>query len=116
MLDGEQVMIAPCEMRRRDNHESAHVAVGRRVAKTRATARAEKSCGAHLRVAHAERGGRRVWQALRETHHHQVCAHLAPRGCGCGRSRALLGWWRDELEDEVFEVALVHSNAKRACV
>ena len=107
-LDGEQVVVAPREMRRRDDHEPTHVAVGRRVAEPRTTARAQKPRGAHLRVAHAQRRGRGVRQALREAHHHQVRAHLAARG-----ARVLLLRGRgDEFEEEVLEVALVHRDAK----
>lgn len=105
-------MIAPREMRRRHDHESAHVAVGRGVAETRAAAGAEEARGAHLRVTHAERGRCRVGQALGETHHHQVRAHLARAGARSGG--ILLGGWGDELEEEIFEVSLVHGNAERA--
>ena len=109
-------MIAPREMGRRHDHQSADVAVRRRIAEARAAARTEKPRGAHLRVAHAERGGRRVGQSLREAHHHQVRAHLrrsSARAC----SRVLLGGGRgDELEEEVFEVPFVHGDAERACV
>ena len=107
-------MIAPREMRRRHDHESAHVAVGRGVAETRAAAGAEEARGAHLRVTHAERGRCRVGQALGETHHHQVRAHLARAGARSGG--ILLGGWGDELEEEVFEVTFVHRDAERACV
>lgn len=104
-------MVAPCEMGRRHDHEFADVAVGRRVAEARAAARTEESRGAHLRVAHAERGGRRVGQSLREAHHHQVRAHLGP---SCARGILLGGRWGDELEKEVFEVPFVHGDAERA--
>ena len=109
-------MIAAREMGRGHDHESADVAVGRRIAEARAAARTEKPRGAHLCVAHAQRGGRRVGQSLREAHHHQVRAHLgrsAARAC----ARVLLGGrGRDELEEEVFEVPFVHGDAERACV
>jgi hypothetical protein len=108
-------MIAPREVRRRHDHEPTHVTVCRRVAKPRAAARTEKPCGAHLRVTHAQRCGCRVWQALRETHHHQVRAHFTPRRTGTCTG-ILLGGWGDEFEEEVFEVSFVHRDAERACV
>jgi hypothetical protein len=116
-LDWEQVMITPCEVRRRYDHQAADVAVGRRVAEPRAAARTEKSCRTHLRVTYAERGRCRVGQSLREAHHHQVCAHLGgpSRSRSCSRSGDLLrGWRRYELEKEVFEVSFVQSDAERA--
>jgi len=114
-LDGEQVMIAPRKMRRRHDHETANVAVGRRVAEPRAASGAEEPRGAHLRVTHAERGGRRVGQSLGETHHHQVRAHLAAHAARRRSGGVLLrGRWGDELEEEVFEVSFVHGDAERA--
>lgn len=107
-------MIAPREMGRRHDHQSADVAVGRRIAETRTAARTEKPRGAHLRVAHAERGGRGVGQPLREAHHHQVSAHLS--GATRRSSVLLRGWRRDELEKEIFEVTFVHGDAERAYV
>ena len=106
-------MIAPRKMRRRHDHETANVAVGRRVAEPRAASGAEKARGAHLRVTNAERGGRRVGQSLRKPHHHQVRAHLARRA----RARSagvLLRGRGDELEEEIFEVSFVHGDAERA--
>ena len=98
-------------MRRRYDHQATNVAVGRGVAESRAAARTEKSRRTHLRVTYAERGWCRVRQSLRETHHHQVCAHLR----GPSRSGDLLrGWWGYKLEEEVFEVPFVQSHSKRA--
>jgi hypothetical protein len=67
-------------------------------------------------VTYAERGRCRVGQSLRETHHHQVCAHL--RGpSSCSSSGDLLrGRWRYKFEKEVFEVSFVHSDPERAYV
>lgn len=107
-------MIAPREMRGRHDHETANVAVGRRVAEPRAASGAEKPGGAHLRVTHAERGGRRVGQSLRETHHHQVRAHLAPRRSRSAGGVLLLRGRGDELEEEIFEVSFVQGDAERA--
>jgi len=65
-----------------------------------------------MRVTHAERGRCRVGQALGETHHHQVRAQLA--GAGACSGGILLGQWGNELEEDIFEVSLVHGNAERA--
>ena len=109
-------MIAPREMRRRDDHEPTHVAVGGGIAETRATTGAQKPRRAHLRVAHAQRRGRGVRQALWEAHHHQVRAHLASGGARA-RARVLLLRGRgDEFEEKVLEVPFVHRNAKGTCV
>ena len=107
-------MIAPREMRRRHDHEAANVAVGRRVAEPRAASGAEEPRGAHLRVTHTERGGRRVGQSLGETHHHQVRAHLAARRRARSGGVLLRGRRGDELEEEVFEVSFVQGDAERA--
>lgn len=115
-LDGEQVMIAPREMGRRHDHQSADVTVGRGIAEARAAARTEKPRGTHLRVTHAERCGRRVGQPLREAHHHQVRAHLGGASATCRSGVLLCGWRRDELEKEVFEVSFVHGDTERAYV
>ncbi len=105
-------MITAREMGRRYDHQATDIAVGRRIAETSAAARTEKSSCTHLRVTHAERGWRRVGQSLRETHHHQVCAHL---GRPCARSGGLLCGRRGyELEKKVFKVPFVHSDAERA--
>jgi hypothetical protein len=106
-------MIAPREVRRGHDHQSAHVTVRRRVAQPCAATWTEKSRGAHLSVADAQCGGRCVGQTLRETHHHQVCAHFTAAAGGGGG--ILLRGWRDELEEEVFEVSFVHCDAERAC-
>lgn len=109
-------MVTPCEMRRRYDHQATDVAVGRSIAEPRAAARTEKSCRTHLRVTYAERGRCRVGQSLRETHHHQVCAHLrGPSSCS-GSGDLLRGWRRYKFEKEVFEVSFVHSDAERAYV
>jgi hypothetical protein len=110
-------MITPCEMRRRYDHQATDVAVGRRIAEPRAAARTEKSCRTHLRVTYAERGRCRVGQSLRETHHHQVCAHLGGPSYPSSSSGDLLrGRRRYKFEKEVFEVSFVHSDAERAYV
>jgi hypothetical protein len=98
-------------MRRRDDHEPADVTVGRRVAETRTAARTQKPRGAHLCVAHAQRRGRGVRQALWEAHHHQVRAHLAAGAC----ASLLLRWRGDEFEEEVLEVAFVHGDTEGTC-
>lgn len=109
-------MIAPRKMGRRHDHEAADVAVGRRVAEPRAASGAEKARGAHLRVTHAERGGRRVGQSLRKAHHHQVRAHLAARPRPArrrgGGALLLRGRRRDELEEEILEVSFVHGDTE----
>lgn len=112
-------MITPCEMRRRYDHQATDVAIGRRIAEPRAAARTEKPCRTHLRVTYAERGRRRVGQSLRETHHHQVCAHLGGPSHPSSSSSSgdlLRGWRRYKFEKEVFEVSFVHSDAERAYV
>ena len=106
-------------MRRRYDHQATDIAVGRRIAEPRAAARTEKSCRTHLRVTYAKRGWRRVGQSLRETHHHQVCAHLRgpsyPASGSCSGD-LLRGWRRYKFENEVFEVSFVHSDAECAYV
>jgi hypothetical protein len=67
-------------------------------------------------VTDAERGGRRVGQSLRETHHHQVRAHLSPRRARSAAAAGvlLLRGWGDELEEEIFEVSFVQGDAEGA--
>ena len=60
-LHREEMVVAPGEVGRADNHETADVTVRRNVADLREAAWTEEALALHLRVTYAERGWRRVW-------------------------------------------------------
>jgi hypothetical protein len=66
------MVIAPCEVRRADDHESAHGTVGGDVTRLGEAPRAEEALGAHFRVADAETGRGEGGQTGGEAHHHEV--------------------------------------------
>ena len=109
-------MIAPCEVGRADDHESAHGTVGRDVTRLGEAPRAEEALGAHFRVADAEAGWGEGRQTGGEAHHHEVGGGVgggAPGSAGGGVC-APLGGWRDELEEEVFEMTFIHGYPELA--
>ena len=111
-FDWKQVMIAPCEMRRAHDHQSANVAIGRHVAHFRHTSRTEKAFALHVRVACTKTRWRRVGEAHRKTHHHQICSRI--RTSSTSARYSSLGWRRDKLEEQILEVSLVHRHPKLA--
>lgn len=59
-LDGEEMVIAPRQMRRADDHQPAYVAVRRDIADLRGASWTQEALALHLRVAYAETWGRGV--------------------------------------------------------
>jgi hypothetical protein len=69
-LDGEQVVIAPRQMRRAHDHKPAHITIRRHIAYFRQTPRAQETLAFELGVAYAETWWGGVWQAGGKSHHH----------------------------------------------
>ena len=114
--DREQMVIAPCEVRRADDHESAHGTVGRDVTRLGEAPWAEEALGAHFRMADAETGWGEGGQTGGEAHHHEVGGRVGGRapGSGGGGVCAPLGRRGDEFEEEVLEMAFIHGHPELA--
>ncbi len=112
-LHREEVVVAPREVGRAHDHQAADVAVGGDVAHFRKTAWAEEAFALHLRVAYAQGGWRRVWEAHREAHDHEVRREI--RSWGAGARYCTLSGRGDEFEEKVLEVAFVQRNAEYPC-
>ncbi len=100
-------------MWRAHDHQAADVAVGRDVAHLGEAAWTQEALAFHLRVAHTQRGRRRVWETHRKAHDHEVRCKVRTRS-SCARG-SFLSRGRYELEEQIFEVAFVHGDAELPC-
>lgn len=107
-LHGEQMVVAPREVRRAHDHQAANVAVSGDITHFCKTAWAEEAFAFHLRVADAQRGWRCVRKAHRKAHDHEVRRGI--RAWATGASDCTLSGRWDEFKEKILEMALVHRD------
>lgn len=119
MSNGEKKPVASGQMRTRDDHETAHLAICRYIADASVAPWAEKSSLLHLRVTRTKTLTPADRQARGESHEHEVAGGSFASGqsilhasrCWC-RSAHHSRWWRNGLPDEILEMGLVFGHTK----